>query len=81
MKLRSSKIIGIPNNSLNISHIPCYSNRSIHSIIFMNIICISGLYITIFFLVLYSVFQFYEPLQNEITEPPIKFDWSDILTA
>ena len=80
MKLRSSRIVGIPNYSHNIANIPCYSYRSTPNVLFMNIICVSGLCIVTFFCSMYIIFHFCTHLQNEMITPSVTLNWSDVFT-
>ena len=87
MKLRSSRIVGIPNHSYSVANIPycssyapCYSYRSTQSVIFMNIICLSGVCIVVTVFILYTILNFCIHLPDEIIEPTVKFNLSNLLT-
>jgi len=80
MRLRSSRIVGIPNYSNTMTHIPCYSYRSRQNVICMNIICIYMWCIVASFFTLYGIFHFFTNLQDEMIEPSSKFNLSDLLT-
>lgn len=80
MKLRSSRIVGIPNYSHSMTNIPCYPYRSTSNVLFMNIICVCGLCVVTFFCSIYGVCHFFTDIQNEIITPSIILNWSDVFT-
>ena len=79
MKLRSSRIVGIPNYSHSMTNIPCYSYRSSSNVLFMNIICVCGLCAVTVFIV-YGMFHFFTDIQHEIITPSTTLNWSDVFT-
>jgi hypothetical protein len=78
MQLRSSRIIGIPKHSYTMTNIPTQTHGMGQKIMLILSSIFIG-FIIIFIYVFYILFYFYRPLHNDMFDPSLRFNWSNLL--